>query len=150
EGGGIRVVHAIPGRIRLKVTQVRKNPALASEIQARLATVEGISQVEANPLTGSVLLIYEAPDIASSDSLRVLAEPLAALFPEFDPKDLIAQQPTATDGAPSRSSLAGGITSFFGTLNTEVQQVTGGNADLKILLPLTLFALGVRGVLVAE
>ena len=150
EGGGIRVVHAIPGRIRLKVTQVRKNPAFASEIQTRLATVDGISEVEVNPLTGSVLLIYQASDIASPDSLRALVEPLAALFPGFDPRDFTVQQPAATDGASSTPSLASHITSFFGTLNSEVQQVTGGNADLKILLPLTLFLLGVRGVLVAE
>jgi hypothetical protein len=148
--GGIRVVHATPGRVRLKVAQVRRNPALASEIQTRLATVHGISQVEVNPLTGSVLLLYEVQGNASPDSLRALAEPLAALFPGFDLNNFAAERSSSTDGAHSAPSLASGITSFFGTLNSEVQQVTGGNADLKILLPLTLFLLGVRGVLVAE
>ena len=66
--GNIQVVHAIPGRIRLKVAQVRKNPVLASEIQTRLATVQGIRQVEVNPLTGSVLMLYEAQDAAAPDS----------------------------------------------------------------------------------
>ncbi|HEV8712727.1 MAG TPA: hypothetical protein VGX03_07875 [Candidatus Binatia bacterium] len=148
--GGIRVVHAIPGRIRLKVAQVRKNPALASEIQTRLATVHGIRQVEVNPLTGSVLMLYEAQDVASSDSLRTLAEPLAALFPGFDLKDFIAEQPSSTDGTSSVPSLAGGVASFFSALNSEVKQVTGGNADLRILLPLALFLFGVGGVLMSE
>ncbi len=147
---GIRVVHAIPGRIRLKVAQVRENPALASEIQTRLAAVHGIRQVEVNPLTSSVLVLYDAQNTASPDALAALAEPLTALFPGFDLKDSAAWQPSSTNGASPVPSLAGGISSFFGALNSGVNQVTGGNADLKILLPLALFLFGVRGLLVSE
>jgi len=148
--GGIRIVHAIPGRVRLKVAQVRKNPTLASEIQTRLAATPSISQVEVNPLTGSVLMLYEAQDAASPDALRALAEPLAALFPGFDLKDSVARQPSATDGAGAAPSLASDVASFFAALNSEVKQMTGGNADLRILLPLTLFLFGVGGVLMSE
>jgi hypothetical protein len=95
-------------------------------------------------------MFYEAQDTASSDSLRTLAKSLAALFPGFDLQDFVAEQPSSTDGASAAPSLASTITSFFGSLNSEVNQVTGGNADLKVLLPLTLFLFGVRGVLVAE
>ena len=147
---GIRVVHAIPGRIRLKVAQVRENPALAGEIQTRLAAVRGIRQVEVNSLTGSVLVLYEAQNTASSDALGALAEPLTALFPGFDLKDSAAGQPPSTNGASPAPSLAGGLASFFSVLNSGVHQVTGGNADLKILLPLALFLFSVRGLLVSE
>jgi hypothetical protein len=147
---GIRVVHAIPGRIRLKVAQVRENPALASEIQARLAASRGIRQVEVNSLTGSVLVLYEAQNPASPDALGALAEPLSALFPGFAFKDSAMWQPSSTNGASPAPSLAGGISSFFGALNTGVGKVTGGSADLRILVPLTLFVLGVRGLLVSE
>lgn len=54
---GIRVGHALPGRIRLQVAQVRENPALTSEIQTRFAAVRGIRQVEVNPRTSSVLVL---------------------------------------------------------------------------------------------
>src|SRR5262249_32442664 len=148
--GGIRVVHAIPGRIRLKVAQVRENPALASEIQTRLAASRGIRQVEVNPLTGSVLVLYEAQNTASPDALGALAEPLTALFPGFELKDSAAWQPSSTNGASPAPSLTGGISSFFGALNTGVGKVTGGSADLKILVPLILLVLGVRGLLVSE
>jgi Heavy metal associated domain 2 len=148
--GDIQVVHAIPGRIRLKVAQVRKNPVLASEIQTRLATIHGIRQVEVNPLTGSILMLYEAQDAAAPDSLRTLAESLATLFPGFDLNNFAAKQPSSTNGANSAPSLAGGVASFFGALNSEVKQVTGGNADLRILLPLALFLFGVGGVLMSE
>jgi hypothetical protein len=146
----IRVVHAIPGRIRLKVAQVRENPALASELQMRLATVHGIKQVEVNPRTGSVLMLYEAQNTASPDALDALAESLTTLFPGFDPKDAATWQPSSTNGGSPAPFLAGGISSFFGALNSGVQQVTGGNADLKIFLPLALFLFGARGLLVSE
>ncbi|HJY84224.1 MAG TPA: hypothetical protein VKK81_24450 [Candidatus Binatia bacterium] len=146
----IRVVHAIPGRIRLKVAQVRENPALASELQTRLATIHGIRQVEVNPRTGSVLVLYEAQNTASPDALGALTESLAALFPGFDPKDAATWQPSSTNGASLAPSLTGDLTSFFSVLNSRVNQVTGGNADLKILLPLALFLFGVRGLLASE
>jgi hypothetical protein len=148
--GGVRVVHAIPGRVRLKVAQVRKNPALAGEVQTRLAAAPGISRVEVNPLTGSVLMLYEAPDAASPDALRALAEPLAAFFPGFDLTDFVVRRPSATNGAGTAPSLASGVASFFAALNSEVKQMTGGNADLRILLPSALFLFGVGGVLMSE
>jgi heavy-metal-associated domain-containing protein len=146
----IRVVHAIPGRIRLKAARVRKNFALAEEIQTRLAAVLGIRQVEVNPHTGSVLVLYEAQDGVSPASFRALVEPLSTLFPDFDFKDFAERQLLSTNDASSASSLAGSIASFFGTLNTEVGKVTGGSADLRILVPLTLFVLGVRGLVGSE
>jgi hypothetical protein len=146
----IKIVHAVPGRIRLKVAQVRENPTLAGEIQTRLAASRGIRQVEVNPLTGSVLVLYEAQEAASPDSLRALAEPLSALFPGFDLKDFARKHLPSTNGASSEPSLTSGIASFFGALNTGVGKVTGGSADLRILVPLTLFVLGVRGLLVSD
>ena len=84
----IQVVHAIPGRIRLKVARVRTNPALAQEIQVRLAAVRGISRVEVNPITASVLVIYEAREGIAPDSLAALTESLSTIFPSFDFKTL--------------------------------------------------------------
>jgi hypothetical protein len=107
---GIRVVHAIPGRVRLKIISLRDNPELAREIRARLAGLQGIRRVEANPLTGSLLVLY-------------------------DPEEI--------------TSLAGGFSTALGALNARVGNVTGG-IDLRLLLPLTLFALGIRGLLVAS
>jgi hypothetical protein len=144
----IRVAHAIPGRIRLKVPQLRENPTLASEIQTRLVSAPGIRLVEINPTTGSVLVFCETQESVSSDSLRALAAPLATLFPEVDIKGLEARFLQSANGTPS--PLTGGISAFFGTLNTGIRQLTRGGADLKILVPLTLFVFGVRSLLMSE
>jgi hypothetical protein len=46
---GLKVVHALPGRVCLKVAKVKGNPALARQTQEKLAQVPGIRQVKAKP-----------------------------------------------------------------------------------------------------
>ena len=145
----IKVAHVIPGRIRLKVAKVKENPLFAEEICRRLSAVQGILQVEANPVTGSVLVLYDVGALASLDSLRALSEPLTYFFPEFDVRELQPWLTSSSNGSSAAPSLAGNISAFLGTLNAGVGKVTGG-VDLQLLLPLTLFFFGLRGLLVAE
>jgi hypothetical protein len=147
---GIKVVHALPGRIRLKVAQVRENPTFASQLRARLGAIQGIQKVEVNPLTGSVLVFYDAKAVASPEALHSFAEPLVALLPGLTLKDLESLQSLSANGSQTAPPLSGGIRTLFGTLNAGVHTATGGNVDLKLLLPLALFILGIRGLLVSE
>jgi Heavy metal associated domain 2 len=146
---GIRVVHAIPGRLRLKIAQLRDNPELARELYERLSGRRGIQRVEANALTGSVLVLYDAEEITSLESVLALAETLTPLFPELDMQEIEKWLTPSGDGSGSNASLADGITTAVGALNAGVGKVTGG-IDLTLLLPLTLFVLGIRGLLVAQ
>ncbi|MGE0825753.1 MAG: HMA2 domain-containing protein [Candidatus Binatia bacterium] len=148
----VTVVHAIPGRIRLKVAQVRDNPTLATEIQHRLTSLTGVRQVEASARTGSVLILYDAAILANAESLRALAEPLATLFPGVDARDLEALATVTTNGTAAATTpiLGQGLRSFFSQLNRNLSSATGGSLDLKILPPLLLFALGVRSLLTSE
>ena len=60
---GLEVVHAMPGRVRLKVARVKGNPALARQAQEKLAKVPGIRQVEAKAGTGSLLIHYDLEEL---------------------------------------------------------------------------------------
>jgi hypothetical protein len=51
-----------------------------------------------------------------------------------------------TNGQPS---MAERLSTFLGAINQQVGKSTG-TVDLKLLFPLTLFLLGVRGILAAE
>ena len=53
------VIHALPGRVRLKVAGIKNNPSLAQEIKQRLSNKAGVSRVQINPITGSVLMYYD-------------------------------------------------------------------------------------------
>jgi Heavy metal associated domain 2 len=145
--GGIKIVHAIPGRVRVKLSRLKENPALVREIQERLPAVQGIQRVEVNPVTGSVLVVYDRTELESLDSLLSLAEWFGPLFPDFELSELEDWLASA-NGNAAETPLTERLSAVFGSLNAKVGETTGG-VDLKLLLPLTLFLLGVRGMLVA-
>ena len=87
---GLKVVHALPGRVRLKVARVKGNPALARQAQEKLAKVPGIRQVEAKADTGSLLIHYDLDDLFSAASLEILSVTLGELFPEIEIATLMA------------------------------------------------------------
>jgi hypothetical protein len=144
---GIKVVHAIPGRVRVKVSRLKEDPAFVREIQERLSVVRGIQQVEVNPVTGSVLVLYDRTTLESPDSLLSLAAWLSSIFPDLEFGELESWL-TSANGNGTATPLAEHLTSFLGGLNAKVGETTGG-VDLKLLLPLSLVLLGVRGMLVA-
>jgi hypothetical protein len=145
--GGIKVVHAIPGRIRLKISRLKDDPALARSIRERLLTVEGVQQVEVNPITGSVLVLYTGTAIRPFDSLSSLMEFFTPLFPDLDWGELEAWTAASNNGTNSATSPAEQFATVVGGLNAKLGEATGG-FDLKFLLPLSLFLLGLRGLLV--
>jgi hypothetical protein len=145
--GGIKVVHAIPGRVRVKIPRLREDPAFAREIQERLSAVQGIQQVEINSVTGSLLVLYDRTALESLDSLLSLAGWFSSLFPDIEFGELESWLAPA-NGNGNATPLTEHLSSFFGGLNTKVSETTGG-IDLKLLLPLSLFLLGVRGMMVA-
>jgi hypothetical protein len=148
---GLKVVHALPGRVRLKVAKVKGNPALARQAQEKLAQVPGIRQVEAKPGTGSLLIHYDTDHLFSTASLEILSVTLGELFPEIEALTLAAWLASLAEGpgAGTGSALAEGITGSFSALNTGVRNITGG-LDLKVLVPLALIFFGVRGLWASE
>lgn len=56
-------IHHIAGRLRLKLAQIRRNPRRASEIRAAVCRIDGVISAEANVVTGSLLIHYEAARI---------------------------------------------------------------------------------------
>jgi Heavy metal associated domain 2 len=146
---GIKVVHAMPGRIRVKISRLKGNPVVAREIEAQLSDVQGIQRVEVNLVTGSVLVFYDPEQMAPSDSLFSLAGTFAALFPGLNPSELQAWLTSSHDEPNGQFSVADRISMCFGSLNQTVGRSTGG-LDLRLLLPLILFFFGVRGLLMAE
>lgn len=148
---GIRIVHASPGRVRLKAFQVKGNPALARQAQDKLGAVPGVREVRANPLTGSVLLLLDRVKMLEPEALAPLAAALGQFFPEIEARELGAGIITgAGAAAPGPGGAAvEGLAGSVGALNARIAGLTGG-IDLRLLLPLSLVYLGVRQLLTAK
>ncbi len=90
EGHGIMIAHFIPGRVRLKAQSLKGNPALAQAIVDRFGVIKGVEAVEANHLTGSLVIAYNLAELQRPDSRRHLEEALLGLMPQLD-KDKLRQ-----------------------------------------------------------
>lgn len=145
----ITIAHAMPGRLRLKVAGIKGQSTRAVDLQQRLAAVPAIHSVEVNIGTGSVIIRYDATALSTDgDSLRALTASFASVCPGFelsqvDVSALLSANGTATATAPVVSSS---LRAFFAKVNENIDTATGGTADLRTLLPLLLFGLGVRSL----
>jgi P-type Ca2+ transporter type 2C len=90
----VEIVHsAVPGRVRFRHRGLMARPPLARKTETALRGTVGVTSAHANPLTGSVLITYDAPA-----SCRRLAEII---------EDVVASRiPGEADGAPPPRGLS--------------------------------------------
>lgn len=67
-------VHALTGRLRIKIPELKGNPLRAQEIENRFNLMTGMQQVSANPVTGSLLFIYDPHLLKQEEICAVLKE----------------------------------------------------------------------------
>jgi cation transport ATPase len=65
-------IHALNGRLRIKVIKIKGSAQKAMEVEQRLREVEGVRYVRANPTTGNVLIRYHPDTIEQSAVLDAL------------------------------------------------------------------------------
>jgi hypothetical protein len=66
-------VHEVPGRMRIKIPSMKRNPRVASEIRALLKKVTGVGTVSVNMVTGSVVVQYDRGSVRSDTILSFLS-----------------------------------------------------------------------------
>jgi hypothetical protein len=65
------LVHAIDGRLRVRIDSLKKNPQAAGSMSQSLLKVAGVKKVMASPITGSVLVHYDPWRISQADLLEL-------------------------------------------------------------------------------
>jgi Heavy metal associated domain 2 len=147
----VRLVHAIPGRARFKIESLKGDDHHAEEIQQELSVVRGIDHFVANPLTGSVLIQYDPVLAQSLEFQLAVGNALGITLSDLDPSRLAAWYAGRMDGSPSaESSLGHTLQDLGNSLDSSLATLMRRGVDLRTLIPLGLFFLGLRSVLVAE
>ena len=77
------LVSFVPGRIRLRFKELKESPA-AENAMARIKGTPGISRVEINPLTGSILIEYDPAVLPTEKLLETGKQELAKLGISLD------------------------------------------------------------------
>ena len=67
-------VHALEGRIRIKVPEIKGFPAKAGELERQVQWQSGINSIKANPTTGSVLIYYDSQKTEQQEILNTMHE----------------------------------------------------------------------------
>ena len=129
--GVLEVVHALPGRMRLKIPSLARRPRALADFAAALKRLDGVSEVTANPVLGTALVRYDAA--ALTPSLVV-----AAATHGFDFETAFRRH---------RSLVGGELSAIHYALNQAVLRRSGGVLDLPALMTVLLIVTFVRGVL---
>lgn len=130
----------LPGRIRLRVPRERRDEGFVSSLESSLQSIEGVLNVAANILTGSVLVEYDQ-DRASGDSVVDACRRAGVVADALQP-----WLPCNADW-PGKSRTAEGIVQSFRRLDSTVCRVTRGVIDAKMAVSLLLLAKSVSRML---
>jgi hypothetical protein len=68
----IEYIHHVPGRLRVRVPEVRRNPTAAASLEQVLQDTPGVRSVEARELTGSVVILYDRSRTNAIAVVRIL------------------------------------------------------------------------------
>lgn len=115
------------------------------EIIDNLKGVPAFTQVEGNPVTGSLLIFFESHKALTKQRIRQILGILQVVSPDITSTQVSKYFKPGPVPASAPAPWAASISHFFGSLNTLVGNTLGG-IDLKVLLPVTLFFLGIRGL----
>ena len=56
----LKIIHQVPGRIRMKIPSAKGNEAQLQSYKDVLGLIPGVEDIEVNPVTGSIILKYDA------------------------------------------------------------------------------------------
>src|SRR5712691_10480195 len=109
----IQIIHALPGRVRVRLPRLKGNASLAGEVERTLTALACIHQVEASTTTGSVLVLYEprlleSLDLEAIGPLLGLARRLGVWCEDVDMDEIQTWLHTAANGTrPNMSTPLG-------------------------------------------
>lgn len=128
--GVLEVVHALPGRMRLRMPSLRARARALAEFATSLKRLEGIQDVTVNPVLGTALVRYDAAKL--TPSLVVAAATHGFNF---------------ETAVRNHQSLVGGeLRALHYAFNQAIMQRTGGVLDLPALMTVLLIVTFVRGI----
>jgi hypothetical protein len=145
----LQVAHQVPGRVRLKIPSAKGNPALLQEIGDAFSRIPGIGHVTVNPVTGSVVLHYDAElhDEVHNSLQRHTGQVWrnGQRPPDTEIDTLAHKIEDEAEFLAQHSKSAKAVVDFCKKLDCEIKIATNNNVDLQIIL-----AFGIIGFTLLE
>ncbi len=126
----LRVVHALPGRLRVRVPPHVRGDELVELIRS----LAGVQSWVWSARTRGLLILFDPQTVAAGAIIQAVAR-------QFRIETSQAQDPSLTqtaDGATPRSTFASGVAEMFGELDRRLQRTTRGLFGVGALMPIAL------------
>jgi hypothetical protein len=137
ERGEMRIVHDIPGRLRVRLPADARSTGLAEAISG----IEGIDRSTWSPQTRSLLVLYRPDTVEAAAILDAIGR--HAEIDAESVRPVPAHRPTP---APGRPTFAAAVIETVAELNQRVRRTTRGAVGLNELVPLALVVWALREV----
>ena len=135
-----RVVHAVPGRVRVKLDREELTDEFSGQLRAALMAMPGVEEVRITSRTGSVAIRYDPAEL-DVDGLMELARAANLLA-----LDAMAEDPYASRRPPP-SLTARRIQRTFHEVDVRLAEITNGRWDLRSVVPAAFGMLALRQLL---
>jgi len=133
----LRMEHQTLGRVRMKFSSAKGNPELLDEIGRKFAGIVGVESCEVNPITGSVVLLYDKRrhDDFHDHLSRHCAEHHGGATPrppgtQLD--DIARKIEDEAEFLAEHSHAAKSVVHICKYIDRHVKLATGNTVDLKI------------------
>jgi hypothetical protein len=127
--------------MRVRLRRDCRDPARMQALKADLSSRDGITGVETNPVSGSVLIQYDARKHRIEDACNILHE--ANVMAD-------AGLNKVEEPASEYSEVATMLLKVVDAVDTWLSKVTGRKVDVRVLVPLGLAATGIAVAVVRE
>ncbi|MEW6529527.1 MAG: HMA2 domain-containing protein [Thermodesulfobacteriota bacterium] len=126
--GPVETISNLPGRTRFRISAIAGREAARNLLIESLQKIKGVTSVEVNLISGSVLIHYE-PEVITPEILFAVIIKLLDLESEFlsTPEPIIAKE----------------FREIGASLNRTVYELTGGLVDFRTLLVISLAVFGI-------
>lgn len=112
--GDWQIVHALPGRIRLRSEQLRGQRERAELLADQLAHTPGVQRVQANARTGSLLVYFNSTALSAKQIIAALDEAFDKTLESASSSELANSNVPAWE--LTQLALAGGTIAEFATI----------------------------------
>ncbi|WP_223637961.1 HMA2 domain-containing protein [Corallococcus sp. EGB] len=138
----IYVIHASPGRTRLRLPWLRHDAKQAASLADALLQLKGMKEVQVRPFTGSVLCLHDPrdPDVERVlEAVRLHTGVDTVVHPGEEPPE---EEQELLRSLAEGSGVARAASLFVKGVNLDVLRATEGRMDLGVLATLGFAAAG--------
>ena len=141
------LARAIPGRRRYYAKALLGNEALAKALEESLTKLDFVDEVKANPVSGSLLLVYHGDEVQMDAVAKRLADRVFSVPARKEDADAPTPFEEAADGL---AVFGRHIHGTFSAINRHMKLATNGWFDLPSLLSLLFTVRGLQKILVTK